>query len=85
MLNLHPLRDEQDALPVGTCAQCRSELYSYDKDGLCEACRAAQEPKYDTATVSAFLDAMDEELKKWLSDDLRNTVWNAMVNRFPAA
>lgn len=85
MLNLHPLRDAQDVPPVGTCARCGCELYSYDKDGLCEECCAEMGPKYDTATVSAFLDAMDEELKKWLSDDLRNTVWNAMVNRFPAA
>ena len=85
MLNLHPLRDAQDVPSVGTCARCGCELYSYDKDGLCDKCRTDLEPKYDTATVSAFMAAMDEELKKWLSDDLRNTVWNAMVNRFPAA
>lgn len=78
MLNLDPLRDIQETPPVGTCAQCGCELYAYDVGNLCEKC--SKKPTFDE-----FMEAMDEELGKWLSDNLRDQIWNAMVSRFPAA
>ncbi|SBV94059.1 hypothetical protein KL86CLO1_10462 [uncultured Eubacteriales bacterium] len=41
------------------------------------------EPKYDESTVDAVFEAFDTELKKYLSDDLRTTVWNAVSRKFP--
>lgn len=39
MVNLHPLRDEQETPPVGTCARCGCKLYSYDEGEICEKCK----------------------------------------------
>ena len=40
-------------------------------------------PKYDEETVDAVFEAFDTELKKYLSDDLRTKVWNAVSRKFP--
>lgn len=77
-----PLRDQQEQPPMGTCARCKRELYPSDDGELCSKCR--EEIKgYDPRTATAVMEAMDYELKKYLSDDLRNKVWNALVVQFP--
>ena len=77
-----PLRDQQEQHPVGKCARCKRELYPSDDGELCADCRIELK-QYDPSTVTAVMDAMDYELKKYLSDDLRNKVWNALVVQFP--
>lgn len=39
--------------------------------------------KIDPETARAVLEAVDDELRKYLSDDLRDRIWNQMVGRFP--
>ena len=76
-----PLGDPQERPAVGECARCGLELYG-DEDTLCADCRTALR-QYDARTATAVMEAMDEQLKKYLSDDLRNTVWNELVREFP--
>ncbi len=81
---VNPLRDTQQESVTGYCAKCGGELYGEEwdsEDGLCSQCRVT----YDEDTMNAVMRAFDNELKKYLSDDLRDTVWNAVCNRFPAA
>jgi hypothetical protein len=44
-----------------------------------------QEGHYDEYTAEEVINAMDYELKKYVSDDIRNAVWNAMVKQFPTS
>ena len=88
-VNPNPFRDMQEEPPTGCCEECGAELYGdleTDEYGhvYCNGCRESR-PKYDDETVHAVMDAVDEELKKYLSDNLRDTVWNALAQRFPAA
>lgn len=39
--------------------------------------------RIDPETARAVLEAVDDELRKYLSDDLRDRIWNQMVGRFP--
>ena len=41
--------------------------------------------KYDSDTVQAVMEAYDSILAKYLSEELRNVVWNAVDEKFPAA
>lgn len=87
---MDPLRDMQMASPAAYCERCRGELYGDaepDEFGhyFCDECREVLDMEYDRKTAGAVLDAMDGELKKYLSDDLRNEIWNALVQRFPEA
>lgn len=38
---------------------------------------------YDPKTAQAVMEAVDGALKRYLSDDLRNEIWNELVRRFP--
>ena len=78
----NPTRDQQEQPSVGTCARCNRELYPSDDGELCADCKKELK-QYDPRTVTAVMDAMDFELKKYLSDDLRNKVWNALLVQFP--
>ena len=40
---LPPLRDVQALPPVGWCARCGCELYSYDEEEICESCKEEME------------------------------------------
>lgn len=75
-----PLRDQQEQPTVGTCARCGHELYG-DEEDLCMECRN-ELSRYDERTVDSMLEAVDYELKKYMSDELRNKVWNALVTQF---
>lgn len=75
------LRDAQLAPPVGECARCNGELYG-GEETFCSDC-LKELNRYDPATVEAVMSEMDRELKQYLSDDLRNDVWNALCKRFP--
>lgn len=81
MLHLDPLRDVQQIPSVGTCTRCGCELYG-DEEGICYACEAELR-EYDPDTVNAVMECYDRELRKYLADDLRDTVWNAVSNQFP--
>ena len=80
--------DPQQVEPVGYCERCGGELYSnmeQDEDGyiFCERCRKEKEHETEKAeTVLEVLEAVDSELKKYLSQDICNEVWNKMVTRF---
>ena len=78
---LDPLGDPQERPAMGECARCGLELYG-DEDTLCAECRTALR-QYDARTATAMFEVVDEQLKKYLSDDLRNTVCNVLVREFP--
>lgn len=73
--------DPNDAKPLGECTRCGGEIYSTEEGELCYQCRAELE-RYDQTTVEAVMEAFDGELEKYLSDDMRNTVWNAVAERY---
>lgn len=88
-VNPDPLRDAQDEMPTAYCDECGAELYGdVEPDDFghvyCNGCKDAG-VQYDAVTAQAVMDAMDEELKKYLSDTLRDTIWNTLAQRFPAA
>lgn len=83
MVHINIFCDPNDAEPLGECDHCGGELYSCDEEGLCYRCRSELE-RYDQETVEAVMEAFDGELEKYLSDDMRNTVWNAVAERFMA-
>lgn len=72
--------DPGAAIPTGICPRCGGELY-HDADGLCQACRAAL-AHYHQPTLQAVLEELDYHLQKYLSDNLRNTVYNALATKF---
>lgn len=77
------LRDENAAVPVSYCPRCGGEVY--DGEEYCTDCRERGRRKsrrYDQGTVEDMLEELDWHLQKYLSDDLRNTVWNAMAGKF---
>lgn len=85
-----PWSDFQDRLPDARCTRCEGELWGTEAEPderghtLCQTCQEDLDTKYDADTVMAVLEAYDLEVKKYLSDDLRDTIWNEMVRRFPA-
>jgi hypothetical protein len=42
-----------------------------------------REGHYDPYTAEEVLNAMDYELSKYVSDDVRDAIWNVMVKQFP--
>lgn len=72
---------DQEKTPIGTCVRCGGELYAEEEKNLCIMCRK-EVSKWDSLTVEAVMEAVDKELEKYLSDDLRNSVWNAMCGQF---
>ena len=87
------LDDAQCRLPADTCMRCGGELWGREADPdewghvYCPECLEEMEEtmKYDSDTVQAVMEAYDSILAKYLSDDLRNAVWNAVDEKFPAA
>lgn len=83
-----PLEDTQQRPPAAICGNCEGELWGVnaepDERGrvLCPGCRA-DESHYDAETVDAVMEAYDREVGKYLSEDVRNTIWNALSRRFP--
>lgn len=73
--------DPNDATPLGECIRCGGEIYDPEEDDICYRCRSELE-RYDQKTVEAVMEAFDGELEKYLSDDLRNEVWNAVAERY---
>ena len=86
----HVLDDAQARPPLGTCERCGGELWGAEAEEddrgrvCCPTCRTELAEAERRAEVALdVLEAVDTELKKYLSDELRNTVWNEMVRRFP--
>ena len=85
--------DAQCRPPTGTCMRCGSELWGQEADPdeygcvYCPECYEEMEEamKYDSDTVQAVMEAYDSILAKYLSVELRNVVWNAVDEKFPAA
>lgn len=63
------------------CPRCGGEIYHESEDRLCPDC-IKELSKFDETTVDAVMEAFDFELEKYLSDDLRDTVWNAVATKF---
>lgn len=82
------LDDPQQATPVAYCECCGGEIYGEverDMDGnlYCPECAKEQAEKIEKEeTVISVLEEVDRELTKYLSDDLRDNIWNTLVNRF---
>lgn len=72
---------DQDQTPVGTCIRCGGELYAEEENNLCINCRLELR-RWDERTVEAVMEAFDDELKKYLSNNLRNTVRNFVADQF---
>lgn len=83
-------RDVQTQAALAECDRCQAEIYSEseadeDEHGhvYCRECRAELAAENDRAEAAlAVLEAVDAELKKYLSDELRDNLWNTMVSRF---
>lgn len=63
------------------CPRCGGEIYHEQEGDLCPACQK-ELSRWDRNTVEAVMEAFDSELGKYLSDDLRDTVWNEVAGRF---
>lgn len=86
---LHVMDDAQQRPELDTCGRCGGELWGDDADRdehgrvYCPTCRADMADADCRAEVALeVMEAMDAELKKYLSDELRDTVWNEMVRKF---
>ena len=77
----YPLRDPQDAPAVCMCARCGEEIYDPEEGEVCRSCRAKLN-RWDQKTAQAILEDFDAELQKYLSDDLRNAIWNVVAPRY---
>lgn len=80
---LDPLRDKQQDPVVCTCVRCGMEIFDTDEGEVCRKCRKELH-RWDQDTAQSILEAMDSELQKYLSDDLRDTIWNAIAPRYLA-
>ena len=76
------LYDKQVEEPVGYCPRCGGEIYDGEEGSLCSSCRK-ELSRWDVKTVNAVMEEMDFQLQKYLSDDLRSAVWNALAEKFP--
>lgn len=81
MVHINIFCDHNADIPVDECVRCGGEIYDPEEGNLCARCRAELE-RYDQKTVEAVMEAFDEELEKYLSDDLRDEVWNAVAERY---
>lgn len=71
------------------CAVCGEELgevrslADYDPDALCPACQKEKAREDDLAeTRLEVMEFYDWQLAKYLSDYLRNTIWNESCKKF---
>lgn len=80
---LDPLRDRQQDPVVCTCVRCGGEIYDQEEGDVCRRCRK-KIARWDQKTAQTILEDMDSELQKYLSDDLRNTIWNVIAQRYLA-
>lgn len=71
------------------CARCGKELgeihnlFDYDPDALCHSCKAEKAREDDLAEARLeVMDFYDRELKKYLSADLKDTIWNEACKKF---
>ena len=79
------LKDSNAAVPVDYCPRCGGEIY--DGEEYCTECRERSRRKtrcYDQSTVDDMMEEVDWQLQKYLSDDLRHTVWNVLAEKFKA-
>ena len=74
-------RDRQQDPPVCFCTRCGGEIYDPEEGEVCMACQKELQ-RWDQKTANAILEDMDFELRKYLSDDLRNTVWNSVAPKY---
>ena len=74
-------RDPQQDPPVCFCSSCDGEIYDPEEGEVCRPCRA-QLNRWDEKTARAILEDFDTEFQKYLSDDLRNTIWNVVASRY---
>ena len=82
--------DPQTRAALAGCDRCQAEIYGEaeadeDEHGhvYCRECREKLAAENDRAEAALeVMEAVDGELKKYLSDELRNTVWNTMARRF---
>lgn len=80
---LDPFRDKQQDPVVCTCVRCGGEIYDPEEGDVCRRCRK-KIARWDQKTAQTILEDMDSELQKYLSDDLRNTIWNVIAPRYLA-
>lgn len=75
--------DPQTAPVVDTCPRCGGELYdpASEPGTLCPACEGELR-RYHQPTLQAVMEELDFQLQKYLSDDLRNTIYNTLATKF---
>ena len=71
------------------CARCGKELgeihnlFDYDPGALCRDHKAEKAREDDLAEARLEgMDFYDRELKKYLSDNLKDTIWNEACKKF---
>lgn len=82
--------DPQQAEELGLCELCRGEIYEYDPleadlyGGLYhkECLDKKQQEDARAELILSVLEAADRENAKYLSKDLCNAIWNALVRQF---
>lgn len=81
--------DAQNRPPEAYCVRCQGELWGKEAEPdemghtLCPECKDLIARKRDPETAIAVMEAYDQEVAKYCSEDVRNTIWNALVMRFP--
>lgn len=77
------LEDKNGAIPVDYCQICGGEIYDHEE--VCESCRERNRVKsrrYHQDTVEAVMEEVDYFAKRYLSDDLCNSLWNTLCEKF---
>lgn len=77
--------DKNAAVPVDFCPRCGGEIY--DNEEFCVECRENTRRKrrrYDQNTVEDMMEEVDYFLKRYLSENLCNELWNLLSERFRA-
>lgn len=70
---------------TGRCQECQGELYGTEAEPdqwgrvLCPECREDQDRAEVALSVMEFVDT---QLKRVLSDELRNQIWNAAAQKY---
>lgn len=83
-MKIQLLEDRQAAVPLGECPRCGGEIYGEDEEVCVECAEKARRKvrRYDQNTVADMMEEVDWQLQKYLSDDLRNTVYNELAVKF---
>ena len=81
--------DPQDRSAEAYCKNCGGELWGSDAEldcegkTLCHQCREdLDETERRKEMITAVLEAVDQENKKYLSDDVCTVIWNRLVAKF---